>query len=108
MTEQIQILQAPSRLDAVYAPTLRNDVALAAQAGVTVLIVDFTDTVFIDSSGMAALVSGHKAMRQKNGRFVLANVHGGAREIFDLTRMDLVFTMTPSVEAARRTYGDGV
>ena len=104
---ELRIIQAPARLDAVYAPTLRSQVTEAVAEGVTTVIADFTNTTFIDSSGMAALVSGHKALRQKNGRFILANVHDSASEIFDLTRMDLVFTMTPSIEAARQLAGDG-
>lgn len=105
MSNKPLIIQAPARLDAVYAPTLRNQIATALEANANVVIADFTNTTFIDSSGMASLVSGHKAMRQVNGRFILANVHGSAQEIFDLTRMDLVFTMTSSVDAALGLVG---
>jgi len=96
----IETITVPRRLDAVSAPQLRAQIIASIETGVPRLILDCAGTEFIDSSGLAALVSGHKAMRLKKGVFALAGIQGGARDIFDLTRMDLVFTMYPTLPDA--------
>jgi anti-sigma B factor antagonist len=101
----IQTITVPRRLDAVSAPQLRATIITAVEAGVPRLVLDCSATEFIDSSGLAALVSGHKAMRLKKGIFALTGIQGGARDIFDLTRMDLVFTMYPTLTDAMTALG---
>ena len=106
MTTKIIMLQ--ERLDAANAGSLRAEIKAAIDSGIRALILDCALTEFIDSSGLAALVSGHKAMRIQKGQFILARVNGGARDIFDLTRMDLVFTMFPTLAAAKAKAGEAV
>lgn len=96
----IETISIAERLDAVNAPLLRADITAAIERGVTGLILDCKLTEFIDSSGLAALVSAHKSFRARNRTMALVNIQGGAREIFDLTRMDLVFTIFPTVAQA--------
>lgn len=66
----------------------------------TYLIVDLSETQFIDSIGLATLVSGLKTARQRSGDLLLVNPANTVRIILDLTAMNRVFPTMPSVEKA--------
>lgn len=104
-SKRVQILQLPVRLQAANAMDVRSQISRAVDEGAKTIIVDASRTEFIDSSGLAALVSGHKTMNGLSGSFVLAGVQGGAKEIFDLTRLDQVFTMVTTLDEAKRLTG---
>jgi anti-sigma B factor antagonist len=93
------VIDAPVRLDAAVATSFRDILRSHIAEGQLFLAVNFAATQFIDSSGMASLVSALKAMRTAKGRLVLVGIHDAALEIFNLTRMDLIFEMSPSIEA---------
>lgn len=64
------------------------------------LIVDLSETQFIDSIGLATLVSGLKTARQRSGDLLLVNPTNGIRIILDLTAMNRVFPTVASVNDA--------
>ena len=64
------------------------------------IVIDLSQTVFIDSMGLAALVSGLKTARERGGTLILASVSEVTRVILELTKMHLAFTITPTVQEA--------
>jgi anti-anti-sigma factor len=64
------------------------------------IIADMANTTFIDSLGMAALVSGMKAVRTRSGDFYIVNPGEVVRLLLELTRMDAVFRVVATVEEA--------
>ncbi len=64
------------------------------------IIADMSATSFIDSLGMAALLSGMKSMRTRGGDFYIVNPGEVVRVLLELTRMDDVFRVVASVEEA--------
>lgn len=101
-----QIIKVEKRLDAANSPQLRSTIKIAIENDqCRKMVVDLSETTFIDSSGLAALIGGLKSMRAAQGKYVLAGITGSAREIFDLTRMDLVFTIYSTVAEAKAALG---
>jgi anti-sigma B factor antagonist len=88
------------RLDAKNAPTIKETLAQFIERGNTHLIVDLGQVPFIDSAGLAALVSALKATRRVGGNVLLSSVQPQARTVFSLTMLDQVFGIHPSVDAA--------
>jgi anti-sigma B factor antagonist len=68
--------------------------------GVIHLVVDLAQVPFIDSAGLAALVSALKATRRVGGSVLLSGVQPQARTVFSLTMLDQVFAIHPNLEAA--------
>ncbi|EDZ93068.1 MULTISPECIES: sugar transferase [Limnospira] len=56
------------------------------------IILDFSETTFIDSSGVGALVSNLKAAKNKNVELLLKNVSPQVMAVFSLTSLDQVLT----------------
>lgn len=89
-----------SRLDAVAAPAFR-DALLPAVAGRRKLVLDLDLVRFLDSSGVAALVSALKRL-EPGGQVRLVGAHDEVRQVLKLTRLDKVFPADASVEDALR------
>ena len=70
------------------------------EEGVSQVIVDLQEVPFIDSSGLAALVSGLKTLGGESANLKLAAPQSQARLLFELTMFDRVFEIHDSVEDA--------
>ena len=68
----------------------------AADQGVRIVIVDFTHTGYIDSSGLGALVSLSRRLRDVNGDLRLVGLDDDLRTLFELTRLDALFPLFAS------------
>ncbi len=63
-------------------------------------VVDFARTGYIDSSGLGVLVSLSKKVREVGGELRLANLNDDLRTLFELTKLDTLFQIYDSREAA--------
>jgi anti-sigma B factor antagonist len=64
------------------------------------VLVDMSDIHYIDSSGVASLVESFQSARKAGGRFALVAVSEAALRVLQLARLDKVFQIFPTVEAA--------
>lgn len=96
------VVVAPrQRIDAFSAPDLRAALDRQLAEGTRRFVLDLTDVPFIDSAGMAVLVSLLKRSRELGGDVRLVwPAEEAARRIIKLTKFDRVFTMAGTVEAA--------
>ncbi|HZD05753.1 MAG TPA: STAS domain-containing protein [Longimicrobiales bacterium] len=54
-------------------------------------VIDFSDTGYIDSSGLGVLVSLSKKIREQGGELRLASLNEDLRTLFELTKLDTLF-----------------
>ena len=57
------------------------------------MIVDFSDTTFIDSTTLGVLVGGVKRLRTNDGQLSLVCSDRNITKIFEITGLDRVFTI---------------
>jgi anti-sigma B factor antagonist len=69
-------------------------------AGIDHVIVDLTQTTFIDSSSLGVLIGAHRRLQQRGGRLVVACDTEPILKTFRITGLDGVFSIVESVEAA--------
>ena len=100
LSDSLAVLRVKGRLDAVVAPDIKSRLKELIAGGHIRLIVDLEDVSFIDSSGLAALVSGFRAAREAGGTIKLAGLREQTMMVFKLTRLDRVFEIHPDAEAA--------
>jgi anti-sigma B factor antagonist len=103
IAEDQALLTLAGKMNAVTTPALKTKLKALAAKGRTHVIVDMAGISFIDSSGLAALVSGLKAVRIAGGSLKLAAVTDQPREVFKLTMLERVFEFYPSAQAALDT-----
>lgn len=64
------------------------------------LIVDLGSVPYMDSSGVATLVEAMQIARKQSTRLVLCSMQDKVRSIFEIARLDRVFTIAGDREAA--------
>lgn len=88
-------MQTVGRLRAHLADTLEHD-----QGAV---LVDLTDVVFIDSTGLAALLNALRRLTRARRRLLIAAGDGPVRRMLRMTRLDSTFSLHESAESALAT-----
>lgn len=107
LSDKRAVVTLSGRVNAVTAPDLKAQLKRLAKGGHIQLVIDLTDVPFIDSSGLAALVSGFKAAREAGGTIKLAGLNEQTRTVLTLTMLDRVFELYPDAEAALDTLPFG-
>jgi anti-anti-sigma factor len=102
---RINIVSPKGRVDAFCAPALREELNHLLAKGENKFLIDLSAVSFLDSAGMAVLVSLLKSARQAGGDVKLVlPVEEAARRILRLTRFDRVFEVADTVEAALSNF----
>ena len=64
------------------------------------MVVDLSRATYIDSSGMAALILAMQEVEAYGGKFFLSGLQETLRSIFETSRLDRTFRISPDVDAA--------
>jgi anti-sigma B factor antagonist len=79
---------------------LKQKITEALEAGDRKFLVDFTNTGYIDSSGLGVLVSLSRKIREADGELRLAGLNEDLRTLFELTKLDSLFNIADSTASA--------
>ena len=89
-----------ARIDAIAAPEFRAQVGERA-AGRSLLVLDLTQVAFIDSSGLAAVISVLKRLAP-GGALRIAAPSEAVKSLLKVTRLEKIFPAWPDLEKALR------
>jgi len=92
-----------TRLDASVAPEFMSAMDEIITSGNNQLIIDISKLSFMDSSSLGAMVSVLKKINA-TGKMVILGASGTVLELFKLTRMDRIFTLTTDIETAKTHF----
>lgn len=85
------------KLNTLQAPDMKSEFVLLKNEGVRNLIMDIQDVVFVDSSGLSAILTANRLFNE-DGTFVLTGiVHPAVEKLINISRLDSVLTMIPTV-----------
>ncbi|MBN3947249.1 MAG: STAS domain-containing protein [Nostoc sp.] len=99
MKEEVKVIKLSGNLNATSAQEFRQNITDILQIGAKIVLVDFKDVTFMDSSGLGALVLAFKTLRAADTKLVLCSINEQVRILFELTNMDKVFEIFPSQDA---------
>ena len=83
---------------------LKNLVQDTLEEGDRKFLIDFSGTAYIDSSGLGALVSISKKIREQGGELRLAELNEDLRSLFELTKLDTLFAIAESRSEALANF----
>lgn len=92
------ILSPIGEIDLGRAPAFREHLFTAQQKKPRRLIVDLGQVPYMDSSGVATLVEAMQTARRSGCKLVLCNMQARVRSIFEIARLDSVFTIVGSAD----------
>ena len=85
-----------NELSATTAPALRDNFRAALKPETSAVEIDLSDTKFLDSSGLGALISIQKTMATRQGSICVVNPTSTVVQVLELTRLHRV------IEVVRR------
>jgi anti-sigma B factor antagonist len=96
-TEQLDgdsyVIALAGEVDLYTAPEFKQQLLEVISQGARNVIVDFSDTTFIDSTTLGVLVGGIKRLRSNEGQLALVCSDRNITKIFEITGLDRVFTI---------------
>jgi anti-sigma B factor antagonist len=69
-----------------------------------VLLFDMSGVNYMDSAGLGLLTNGHVSAKNAGRRFVLCGVNERVLALIEMTKLDSILNLSPSVEAAENAH----
>ena len=88
------------KLDTLIAPKLKTEFVTLYQSGTDNLILDLSETKYVDSSGLSALLTANRMSNEVGGCLVLVGVNDHVMKLIKISKLDNIFNMLPTVEEA--------
>ena len=83
---------------------LKQKVLEHLEIGDRKFVIDFSNTGYIDSSGLGVLVSLAKRLKEYGGELKLSGLSDDLMMLFELTKLVTLFTITPSLDEALENF----
>jgi anti-sigma B factor antagonist len=95
------LLTLQGDVDLSRSPALRLELLNALDGKPKRLLVDLAEVSYMDSSGVATLVEALQHQRRSGGQMILCALQPRVRSIFEIARLDSVFTIVDDTEQAK-------
>lgn len=97
---EVTVVQVDGQLTVGNRHELKTTIQAAQDAGSRKFVLDCSATDYIDSSGLGALVTIARRVREAGGQIRLAGLNDDLRSLFELTKLDTLFAIYPDREQA--------
>jgi anti-sigma B factor antagonist len=94
------VVAVTGEIDLFTAPEFKQRVSAPIDAGSSNVIVDLTQTTFIDSSSLGVLIGAHRRLKLRGGSLVVVCDNDAIVKTFRITGLDGVFTLVKSLDDA--------
>jgi anti-sigma B factor antagonist len=105
--DETAVIALSGEVDLYTAPEFKQQLLDAIGLGAKEVVIDFSDTTFIDSTTLGVLVGGVKRLRPNGGRLSLVCNDRNITKIFEITGLNKVFEIYESRDEAFESIGQG-
>jgi anti-anti-sigma factor len=95
-----RIVKPKGRLDSNTGPALEAELTGIIDGGVSRLLLDFSELLYISSAGLRVVLLAAKRMKTTNGRLVLCSLNSQIAEVFKISGFDAIIDIHPSPDSA--------
>ena len=99
------VISLSGEVDLYTAPEFKQQLLEVIGQGGKEVVVDFSNTTFIDSTTLGVLVGGVKRLRTNDGQLSLVCSDRNITKIFEITGLDRVFTIYQTRDDALQKLG---
>jgi anti-sigma B factor antagonist len=89
------------------APELRERLRATIDGGAANVVLDLSDSTFVDSTSLGVLLGGMKRLRERDGQIHLVVPRPDVRRIFEITLLDRIFPLHETREQALAALSAG-
>ena len=105
LSDDAYVISLAGEVDLYTAPEFKQQLLEVIGQGGKEVVVDFSNTTFIDSTTLGVLVGGVKRLRSNDGQLALVCSDRNITKIFEITGLDRVFTIYPTRDEAVAKLG---
>jgi anti-sigma B factor antagonist len=87
-------------VDLFAAPELKRHLLDAIDSGTREIVLDLSDTAFLDSTGLGALLTAHKRLSGRDGTLIIVDGPPTVTRVFEITGLDSIFSFAATRDAA--------
>ena len=102
---EIKVVAVRGELDFDEAPALEQVLAELRAEGEREVVVDLSELMFIDSSGISVLVGAARAVSADRGMLVVASPTPHVQRVFDIVRLVELVAIEETLESAVQRIG---
>ncbi|ARV61288.1 sulfate transporter [Nostocales cyanobacterium HT-58-2] len=102
MSPVVKVITPFGIFDGVKGHELRQEINDIATTEFDIVLIDLQDVKFIDSSGLGALVSVAKSVRNAGRKLYVCSINDQVKMLFELTKMDRIFEKFADQEEFKR------
>ena len=100
LSDDQYVISLAGEVDLYTAPEFKQQLLDVIDQGGRDVVVDLSNTTFIDSTTLGVLVGGVKRLRPNGGRLSIVCSDRNITKIFEITGLDRVFTIYPTRDEA--------
>ena len=100
LSEHAYVVSVAGEVDLYVAPELKQQLLDAVGRGATHVIVDLTETTFVDSTTLGVLIGIVRRLRANDGQLSIVCQDRNVAKTFELTGLDRVFAIYPTRDEA--------
>ncbi|MGF1498331.1 MAG: STAS domain-containing protein [Elainellaceae cyanobacterium] len=98
----VRVYRPVTRLfSAADAAELNAWITESLRQGITALLIDLGNVLFMDSRGLGVLLTAQKSVKKRGGEFALCALQEQARMVLELTNTNQIFQIYDTPEAFR-------
>ncbi len=87
-----------NNLNTLVAPDLKSQLYIIQSEGAQNVIFDLSEVEYVDSSGLSAILTGHRLWKD-NGVFVVTGVQSDSvKKLIEISQLEPILNIVPSVQ----------
>lgn len=92
-----------NRLDSFISPELKAELVMLSSNQERNIILDLSDCIYCDSSGLSAILVGNRLCENSDGKFIICNLSKNVDKMIKLAMLDSILEIAPNLEEAEKT-----
>src|SRR3954465_8976328 len=107
LDERTHVITVSGEIHVSTAPEFQRRLDAAIARGKTAVVLDLSQTEFIDSTGLSVILNGLRRVTRQRGRMTLVCTNPTVLRLFEITRLDATFDIHSTRDGAILAVGDG-
>ena len=88
------------KLTSLISSELKAELVMVNSQEYKNIILDLSETVYCDSSGLSAILVGNRLCKNTNGIFILSNLNDHVKKLISISQLDNILTIIPTTAEA--------
>ena len=105
VADDVYVIALTGEIDLYTAPEFKQQLLDVVGQGAKSVVVDLTETTFIDSTTLGVLVGGVKRLRETGGQLSIVSSDRNITKIFEITGLNRVFPLHATRAEALESVG---